>query len=261
MKRTLIVIALLGHCTAINSFWESFSLFESSKEEVISLDKKVPENCSFKIKNKKGNITVKTWKKQKIVVEACKKGTEKNLKNALVELAINQKEVILETTYISDKATCNIHYTLLVPENLNTLSLNTQKGNIKAENIKGKVIAQTEKGNIHLININGPLKTTTEEGTITISTKELHSKHSILAITKKGNVSISLPDKTSASLQVTTGQGRISSEHTVTTQPRTMKINKQAVAQMNKELFCTLGSGGPSLKIHTGKGNIDFISS
>ena len=261
MKRALIIVTLFGYCTALNSFWESFSLFESGKEEIISLDKKVPENCSFKIKNKKGNITVKTWKKQKIVVEACKKGTEKVLKNALVELSINQKTITLETTHISDQSTCNVNYTILVPANLETIFLNTTQGNIKAENISGKVIAQTEKGNIDLINIDGPLKTTTEKGTITISTKELHSKHSILAITKKGNVSISLPEKVSARLQATTSRGRISSEHRVTTQPRTMKINKQTMAQMSKELFCTLGSGGPELKIHTGSGNIDFISS
>ena len=260
MKR-IFLIALLAYCTPINSFWESFTLFESKKEEVISLDKKVPEDCSLKIKNKKGNISVKSWKKQKIVVEACKKGTEKVLKNALVELSLNKKTATLETTHIGNDGICNVEYIVLVPHTLKTVSVSTEKGSLKVENISGAVTAHTEKGNIDLTNINGPIKTKTEKGTISIYTKNLQSKHSILAITKKGNVSLSLPEKTSASIQATTHQGRISSEHTVTMEPRTMKINKKTVAKLNKELFCTLGSGGTELKIHTGKGNIDFLTS
>lgn len=262
MKRTLIIIVgLLGYCTSINSFWESFSLFTPQKEEIISLDKKVPEDCSITIKNKKGNISVKTWNKQKIVVEACKRGVEKTLKNALIELTVNQKTVTLATTNINDKETCIIDYTVLIPTKIKNLSLHASQGNISAENISGHVIADTEKGNIDLININGPLKTTTEKGNISLSTENLHSHHSMLAITQKGNVSISLPEKTSAALQATTNKGKITSEHTVTTQPRTMKINKHTAAQLNKELFCTIGSDGASLKIHTGKGNIDVMIS
>ncbi|MCF7899903.1 DUF4097 domain-containing protein [Candidatus Babeliales bacterium] len=261
MKRTLIIIGLLGHCTPINSFWESFSFFTTEKEEIISLDKKVPTDCSITIKNKKGNIFVKTWNKHKVVVEACKKGIEKTLKNALIELTVHQNNVTLATTNIDDQETCSINYTVLIPAQVKTLSLHTEKGNISAENISGQVIANTEKGNINLININGTLKTTTEKGNISFSTKNLDSHHSILAITQKGNVSIALPEKTSATVQATTHKGVITSEHTVTTQPRTMKINKHTAAQLNKELFCTIGSGGPSLKIHTGKGTIDFIIS
>jgi hypothetical protein len=47
------------------TFWKELKFWNTDKQEVISLTKKVPHDCKIDIHNVKGNICIKPWKQAK----------------------------------------------------------------------------------------------------------------------------------------------------------------------------------------------------
>lgn len=257
----VMIVTICGYHTATHGFLKELKFWDSGREEIVSLTQQVPNDCVIKVKNYRGNISVKTWKKNKIVIEARKKGSEKALHNTKVSKYLSGKLVTIETVYDLPNINCNVHYDILVPETAKLKSLTTDKGNISINNAHQGIMAKTEKGTITIENGSGEIQTSSTKGSINISTTKLLPEDKILAISGKGHIKLTIPQDTNADLLAKTTRGLVKSEHAITTKSKTMKFNTTTLAQLKKEVEGTIGKGGASIKLHTSGGNIALLES
>jgi len=253
----------MANTTVANSFLKGFSPFKSHPEEKISLSEQVSDKCRISISNINGDISVKSWKHNKIVIEAVKKGSEKSILDTKIKKTVTNDTVNIETAFTGNDAKCTVNYDILIPESAHLQSVQTREGKITITNVQNGVVAKTENGPIVLDNVTGPIKTSSNQGCITISTQSLISDNDILAITGKGTIKVSFPQDSDADVHLKTNSGSITSAHDITFEELTMKLNKKTLAEFKKVAQGTIGrkatnSGKKiaSLKLHTSKGNI-----
>lgn len=258
---SLACLVSFGYHTATHAFLKDLKFWSSGKEEVISLTEKVPESCGISISNIKGDITVKTWKQQKVVIEARKRGSEQAIDATTVKKTLANNRLRIETIYKDPKTKCAVHYDILVPDSARLQSVTTEKGSITIANAQHGAMAKTERGNILLENVTGPVKTSANRGSITIAASELKPENKILAITGRGNIKLTMPESSNADVFLKTTKGAINSEIPITTKSRTMKFNRNTLAQLKREAYGKIGEGGSAIKLHTGSGNINVTSS
>lgn len=244
------------------TFWKELRFWNTDRQEVISLTKKVPHDCKVDIHNVKGNICIKPWKQPKIMIEARKKGNEKALEATVIkaDFCATTKNFIIETS-CKNAEPCTVDYDILIPESACVESVNTQEGTITFSNSSKGIMARTEKGDIKLDSVSGEIKTSTTKGSIDIYTNEPLKNHKILAIAEKGNIKVCIPKETNAQVYLKTTHGSVKSDIPITLQPMTIKYNSNTLAQLKKEACGTIGEGGSAiLKLHTSNGNIKVVS-
>lgn len=259
---TVLSLIILGHHTPTNAFLKGFSFFKKGSEQVVSLNEMVEPNCKVSISNIKGDITIKTWKTNKVVIEAHKKGSEKSLYDTDIKKTFAKNHLSIETVFKASDTKCNVHYHILVPETARLQAVKTEKGKITISNIQNGIMAKTGRGAIVMNDVSGPVKTSTTSGEISIKAKNIIPESKILAMSGKGTITLSFPKKTNSHIHLVTSKGQVKSDHTITTESRSMKYNSKTLAQLKKEAKGTIGSGGnSSIKLHTGSGNIVLVQS
>lgn len=258
-----ISLIVLGHHTQMNALklpsFGKFKFWSSGKEEVVSLTEIVEPGCDITISNLKGNITVKTWRQEKVIIEAKKHGSEKALDTVTINKRYAQNKLLIETISTDKKVKCSVDYEILVPESSRLKSINTNRGTISVANAQHGVAAKTERGEILVENTRGWIKTNAERGSITIASNDFDAQSKILAIAGKGNINLAVPSRINANLFCKTARGSVNSEVPITTKARTMKFNSKTLAELKREAFGTIGEGGSAIKLHTGRGNIKIV--
>ncbi|NBP15758.1 hypothetical protein EBU95_15440 [bacterium] len=250
------------YSTETVTFWKELKFWNSDKQDVISLNKKVPNQCKIEIHNVRGNICIKPWKQSKIMIEARKNGTEKAIEETLIKADIcpTTKNFTIETSCLNAEP-CKVDYDILIPESASIQSVNTKEGTITFCNSSKGIMARTEKGDIKLDGVTGEIKTSTTKGSIEIYINEPLKNNKILAIVEKGNIKVSIPKETNAQVYLKTTHGSVKSDIPITLQPMTIKYNSNTLAQLKKEACGTIGEGGEAiLKLHTSNGNIKLVS-
>jgi len=201
------------------------------------------------------------------------------------------------TTACTNKAAKGaIDYELIVPSYV-TLNLHTERGEIKVDAVKGKVAASTINGPIELNNVNnaiiartkesgtiaingatGDVRATTNKGDIRIN----DAARSIMASTQKGNIltacnnvassskivlnsqqqggiTLSLPSSVNAKLVGRTEKGRLTSDHLVTINPLTCKLDRQTRRDFERQVEGKLGTGDADIRLTSNSGNIKIL--
>lgn len=259
---TTVCTALLSQHTVTAYNLKDLKFWDRGKTENFSIKEELPENSKLIVANQHGDISVKTWKQPKIVVEAKKHGSDKALQATSIKHHLQGNTFKIETAYNDPKTKCTVSYDILVPEDMHLQSVTTQKGTIAIENSKNGLMAKTEKGSIHLDNVQGIIKTSATRGPITINAGKLAPESKILAISGRGTITLSVPEDTKAQLYLKTNKGMITSELPVTLKERTTKLNANAYAQAKRETQGTIGEGGDSaIKLHTSSGHIKLLCS
>jgi len=259
---TVSLILLMGQHTPAKAFFKGVSFFAKSKEEVVSLTEKVPADCKISIANIRGDITIKTWKTNKVVIEARKKGSEDSLLNTNIKKSFAKNHLSIETAFKASNTKCSVHYHVLIPESARLQAVKTEQGKISITNVQNGIMAKTGRGAIVMKDVSGPIKTSTTSGAITIQAKDIIPDSKILAMSGKGNITVTFPSKTDTRVHLRTNRGQVKSDHIITTESRTMKYNSKTLAQLKKEAKGTIGRGGnSSIKLHTGSGNVVLVQS
>jgi len=253
------------------------NMFSRQTEEIIHKQFPINKNGILSLENIQGNITIKTeWKQNYIMLKATKQISKKeNLKN--IDITIHKEpsknQILVKTEYKNKNKTGSVDYELIVPNNI-TVDLKTKKGSIKIKRIKGKIKATSDDGDIKIIEAKGPIVAHTlqgnievhhslksihaqaESGNILVACKKIPSIHQISLQTKKGNIAITLPEKTNAEIKAKTKTGKVTSDHFITLKPQTVTLNKKTWARFKKEVYGTLGSGEATIELGSNHGNI-----
>ncbi len=203
---------------------------------------------------------------------------------------------LIITSAHENNATGSIDYQLIVPANIK-LNLHTEHGTIKVNDVKGPVVAKTTTGDIDIRNVahtvaaqtetkgsiviekvRDNIKAVTNNGNITIT----DATKSIIATTQKGNIttacsdvpkqskiqlnsessgaiSLAMPASVNATLQGKTGRGRLTSEHLITINPFTTKLDRTAYREFTRQVSGILGTGDADIQLTSNSGNIRII--
>ncbi len=234
------------------------SPFGANVTETVSYQKEVSPNVALTVANITGDVTIKTWKNDSVLLDAVKKGKKEDVTTTKIAFHKDGNALSINTVASDAKRKpCTVHYTLLVPENCRLESVATESGKINIHNIQNKIVAHTHSGAIEMNNVAGTIETSTKRGEIVINTNTIIPDTRIFAFSEQGKINLSVPKKTNAVLTAETKHGKIESTVAITTSPQTMKFNNKTFAQLKQKADGTLGKGGSaSIKLHTNKGNI-----
>ncbi len=209
------------------------------------------------IKNFTGDITIKTWSKNEVLLEVVKSGKPDDIEETHVDIKHTKSSFNIKTVEKST-GSCHVNYTLVIPKRC-SVDAQTEKGNISINGVTEPVNAKAYKGSIK---INGAraIKAETKFGNIDIETTDLKKPDNILALSTKGNVNIRIPENTNATLYAKTSRGKVTTEQKVLLKNVSTEISNMALAQLRKDIQGTLGnSEGCEVRLLTNSGNVKVL--
>ncbi len=264
---TFIFIALICITQTMHGFTMKINPWSEKKErETVVLNKAIDKPCEISIHNIKGSITVTASTKNKIHVEATKIGSVKSLESTKITLDQTGDKIAIKTVQTikePDTKECEVNYTITIPKTATVSTIHTVKGDIFVENSNG-TIATTKEGVISIKNSTGLVDVLTDNGSINVSFSSIAPGQQVTAITGKGDITVSLPQQTVASLDAKTKSGgTVSSTLPIRTKPTDFKMyNKKTLARLTREVNGIIGSHSTdsselsSFSLITDKGNI-----
>ncbi len=281
------------------SFKKLYTSFIPSKmEQEVIFEEHAPQKASLlTVKNKAGNITIKTdANHDKIFLKATKKSYEKeDLPKVTFNYAVHGQEVLIEANYDNQLIDGMIDFDLVVPQKLavhahtndgsikicqshspvkastdkgpieivnpqNTVdAITMQKGSITFYHPEGRIKAQTNSGNIAIYDAQNSIVAHTNYGSIELFAKEVPSTSSIKLASNSGSIVLHLPPDVNADLQASTKYGIITSDHYITLKPHTTQLNRTAWKKLQKEIDGTLGSGEAQIIVSSVRSDIKLI--
>src|SRR3989338_3964939 len=137
MKYFYISLGILTCSTAYTihgSMLDSLSSWWSKGNEVVSKEQVLTPNSTFKIENIFGNITIKTWKQNRLVVEAVKKGSKEAIDSTNIDAHYTTNGASIKTVQQNSQTKCNVDYTVLIPHTAIIVLAHTDCGNITIKN-------------------------------------------------------------------------------------------------------------------------------
>jgi DUF4097 and DUF4098 domain-containing protein YvlB len=148
---------------------------EDKFEQTVSLSRDGQVNLS----NIAGNIEVKTWNKNEVLIKALKVSKADSMEEArenadlvTIEVTENGNRVQIKTEYPKNKfrnrsISVSVDYWLTIPDRADA-DINSVSGDIVMMNIGGKMDAQTVSGDVDLSNIRGLLRAKSTSGDVTV---------------------------------------------------------------------------------------------
>jgi len=298
LLKILLINSIFYQCSHTKFSLSSLTSYFSTNypEEIIQKQIPIDKQSSLYIKNSSGNISITKWNQNSVQIKAIKQASKEEYLNSIdIQIQRTNKTITVSTiTNTEESSTTYVHYELLVPQYMKT-AITTVQGSITIENLDAPIKAKTESGNISISNTTNIVLATTKKGAITIqnvtgdiwataehgniaidkATKNLVAKtkkgaiyttcsdvnslNKISLMAESGNIVLSLPKKTNASIQAETKKGKLTCEHFITLKPKTVQLNKKTWNKMKKEVRGTIGSGDATIQLSTGAGNIKIL--
>ncbi|MFQ6069984.1 MAG: DUF4097 domain-containing protein [Candidatus Aminicenantales bacterium] len=222
----------------------------------------------FSLRNVNGTISIETWPKNKVEINAVKSTRygRKRLSWVKIDIESTPSSVSVETVYPRLKNTrVSVSYTIRVPSGVTLEKVSSVNGNVhlsgpfgdvKAETTNGKIICNDASGNIHLsttnggieaFNIRGAMEAKTVNGSLSLEIKEL--KNDLRASTVNGSIKAQFPGQRqiNAYLSVRTVNGRITCDFPLTLQ--NLRMSKRRIEGR-------IGDGGPEISLRTVNGSV-----
>ena len=257
------------------------SLFKKPvPETIINKEYTVKPNTVVSIENMHGDIYIKTeWNQNSIVLS----GTEKTSprEGDTIDIISEQKEsgeLYIKTNASHKKTKASMDIVVIAPTN-SSLNFITKNGNIgDSGDLNGTIVATTDNGAIKLHGTHATIEATAlNRGTITVTnaTKdviaqsnkgfiniccdELNAHNKVWAKSKKGMVTLALPEKVDARLYAKSERGTVQSDRPVTLTSRTTELNRKSWQNFKQEVEGSIGLGqdaeikvvaGSSIKIN-----------
>jgi hypothetical protein len=263
MKHSIRTFLLLSLCTAYTikgSILDNVKSLWQQNKEIVSQEQILTPNSTFRIENTTGNVTIKTWKQNKLVLEAVKKGSPEAVAATSINTQYTENGATVKTVQANSQTKCTVDYTILIPHTTTVALAHTDHGNIIIKNTDQPAKAQTYKGSITCHNVTNSVHANTRYGNIKIHAKKLDKKHKILAVSGRGNIKLELPPKTPASLYAKAQRGKVTSDHPVVLAQRPMQITQKTMANLRRDIQGTIGSAdGVTIKLHTSSGNVKLV--
>lgn len=259
-------------CTTISlfpwSFSESISNASSkvttwfSKQETQSSTKEydIPDQVPIILTNHAGTITVTTWNKKAMMVEAIKKGTEDQIKTSTFSVHIQDNAITINTSsLVPDQKPAMIDFNLIIPKS-SPLTIRLETGSLHFHEGVNMLDVQTNNGSIIIENATKSVIAHAPRGSIIIEQQILSSNGSFL-LEAHDNITFILPKQSNINLSAKTISGKIYSNLFITLDQITTKLDKESYKRMQREVIGTIGNGGIPVTLESISGTIQIVES
>jgi DUF4097 and DUF4098 domain-containing protein YvlB len=276
----------------ITSFFNYYSLEKTDYKELPAANLEI-----ITIENHSGPITIKTgWKKDYLCLKTTKRSRKQKDLDAITITTNKTKKnsLHISTDIAHTKKNGFVEYELIVPASL-SVNLKTHDGDISINDIQGTIQAQTYGGNIVIVNAKNTIHATSTsgdiiireatgvinassqygnidihetcnslicqsvKGKITVDYKKLPPTSNVKLETTSGNITLTLPPTTNATINGVTTHATLMSDHYIMLNPHKTQLNDYAWNKFKREVHGFIGSGDATISLRSIKGTIKIL--
>lgn len=251
------VFGFIGYRNA-NQSWKSNKAQGKSNSNEFDWRGTLSPGEMIEIKAARGDIRAETTTGSEVEVRAIKRGPQNELSSIEISVTKHAEGVTICALYESDRckpgegksglqaqdSKVRVNFTVRVPAGIRFVG-RTSIGDVEAKSLAGEVGAYTTNGDIR-ISTSSFARAKTVNGDITASIGSSDWVKPISFETVNGNVSLTLPAKTDADVQLETLKGKITSDWSIKVQG----------SFKPGQLAGTIGAGTRQLMIKTVNGQV-----
>ncbi len=223
----------------------------------------------FSLGNVNGDVTIATWKDDKVEIKAVKTARRNKEDLDKVEIRVEESAGSVSVKAVWPKfphrANVTVEFTVMVPEGINLSEVETVNGGLdvtgrygRAEvgTTNGTVTVRDASGELDAGTTNGGVNVTGFEGRITADTTNgniklegVTFKDGLSAETTNGSITLAVasPETLNADLRAGVTNGHITVDFPITL---------QNLKQSKRRIEGKIGQGGPEISLHTTNGSI-----
>ena len=201
--------------------------------------------------NSNGSISVTGSSRRDIVVQARVVASAES--DADARALVKDVSITLENgrvratgpTNLGRRASWSVSYRIDVPSAFD-LSLETSNGSVEVNGVKGRIDTESSNGSLRLTDLGGRVNARTSNGSVHVTLNGRQWDGDSLSVTtSNGSARIDVPDGYNARLIAGTNNGGL-----------TLDVPVMMQGRVSKRIDTTLGSGGPTIEVHTSNGSL-----
>ena len=250
MKLHLVATAALALVAATLARADSYSFKEPFSQTA-------PFNAtgSLSLANVNGNVEIRTWDKNQILVEGEKSAkTDEELKQIELTIDLTDTHAGIKVHLpkrsgwwvFGDTIRASVRFTITVPATASIEQLQTVNSALKIEGLRGSIDAKSVNGAMHAIGLGDDVRLTTVNGAIDADFAVIAPQQKLSFNTVNGSITVGLPKDAGATLHGSVVNGRVSCDFPITL----------GDGGHGRTLSGTVGDGRASLRAETVNGSI-----
>ncbi len=260
-----------------NRFGISFLLLATAMSvcQAATLEETFKKSIAFQpggkleVENVNGSITVESWNRNEVYVEAEKRvkagdrrKAEKLMEELKIEIEERDNEIVIITKHprrghgdfwdwvFGDNVSSSVSYTIRVPQKCDVEATSTN-GGLYINDIEGKFRLRTTNGKITAEALKGLVSARTTNGSVKVELKEVAVEEEMEFLTTNGSVTIYIPNNIDCDVRAKTTNGSIKTDFP-------MEVHGK---YGSKHLKGKINKGGSLIFIETTNGSIKILES
>jgi len=210
---------------------------------------------SLSLANVNGNVEIRTWDKNQILVEGEKGArTDEELKQIELTIDLTDTHAGIKVHLpkrsgwwvFGDTIRASVRFTITVPATASIEQLQTVNSALKIDGLRGSIDAKSVNGAIHATGLGGDVRLSTVNGAIDASFAAIAPQQKLSFNTVNGSITVGLPKDAGATLHGSVVNGRVSCDFPITL----------GDGGHGRTLSGTVGDGRASLHAATVNGSI-----
>lgn len=239
----------------------------STLEETFKKSLPLKPGGRVEVENVNGNITIESWDKSEVYIEAQKRvragsreDAERFMEALKIEIEQKDNEIVIITRHprkgyggfldwvFGDNASAEVSYKINVPKECN-VEVTSTNGGIYVSNIEGTIRLRTTNGKIDAEALKGLVSARTTNGSVNIELMEVASAEEMEFMTTNGSVTLYIPNSVDCDVEAKTTNGSIKTDFPLEVRGK----------YGSKSLRGKINSGGPLIFIETTNGSIKLL--
>jgi DUF4097 and DUF4098 domain-containing protein YvlB len=225
---------------------------------------------SINIRNVSGNINVKGYDGDAVIVNGFKEGRDQD--KVTIEDTSSGNSVSVGVQYARDcNCDASVRFELQVPRNtrydfnkISTASgdismtaltgdmiVHTASGDVTISDVSGKINAATASGEMRVSNVTGTVSAKSASGNVEVQIARLEGAGNMEFASASGDVRVSAPANLDGNVQMSSASGTLRTDFPLQVEKREYGPGERASGQ--------LGNGTRSLRISSASGNVSLV--
>jgi Putative adhesin len=233
-----------------------------------SWDGRIAPGRWIRVKNMNGAITVEPSTSDRVEVRARKRvgrhGDPEDVRIEVQKVGAGDGDVLIcalwnedaectETSYRSNSSgwrrnDTEVEFTVRLPKDVR-VAVSTVNGSVEVAGATSQVEAHTVNGGIEAATTGGPVSAGTVNGDIRVRMASLGGSDDLAYSTVNGSVTVELPERVDAEVELTTVNGSLEADYPLTMQGRISP----------RRIRATIGQGGRRMEFKTVNGNVRLV--
>ncbi len=218
-------------------------------------------NGRVSVSNVNGSITIDTWDRNEVKLEAVKTADDKDrLADVEIKIDAQKDSLTIETNYDNWKrdggtrgwknyGKLSVDYRLTVPKNAVLDKIETVNGSVNITNSNNLTKASAVNGQVIATNLRGTANLSTVNGTVEASFDQLQSSNRISLDTVNGQVNLTIPSDANATVRADTVNGSIIND---------FGLPVRKGQYVGRDLYGKIGSGEVQIRLNSVNGGLNI---